>query len=162
VGAMVAVAAPAVVAGAGDIYRTGDVRTRCSPAEPVFGWMRDNIREPSVVLAPDAENTCIPAYSASANVVSLRGGLILDVLPALERRAPRQIDVPQRVLDVRRFFHDSTLQEEILRCYEVDYVLLYANPSLRRQLENLPGITAIETPGEIYSLHAVDSRRLGE
>ncbi|MDQ5830112.1 MAG: hypothetical protein M3324_09715, partial [Actinomycetota bacterium] len=162
VGAMVAVAAPAVVAGAGDIYRTGDVRSRCAPAEPVFGWMRDNIREPSVVLAPDAENTCIPAYSASANVVSLRGGLILDVLPALERRAPRQIDVPQRVLDVRTFFHDSTPQAEILRRYEVDYVLLYANPSLSRQLENLPGITAIETPGENYSLHAVESRRLGE
>src|SRR3712207_3948152 len=162
VGAMVAVAAPAVVAGAGDICRTGDVRSRCSPAEPVFGWMRDNIREPSVVLAPDAENTCIPAYSASANVVSLRGGLILDVLPALERRAPRQIDVPQRVLDVRKFFHDSTPQVEILRRYEVDYVLVYANPSLSRQLENLPGITAIETPGENYSLHAVESRRLDE
>jgi Family of unknown function (DUF6077) len=162
VGAMAAVAAPAVVAGAGDIYRTGDVRSRCSPAEPVFGWVRDNIREPSVVLAPDAENTCIPAYSASANVVSLRGGLILDVLPALERRAPRQIDVPQRVLDVRTFFHDSPPQVEILRRYEVDYVLLYANPSLSRQLGNLPGITAIETPGENYSLHAVESRKLGE
>jgi hypothetical protein len=162
VGAMAAVAAPAVVAGAGDIYRTGDVRPRCSPAEPVFGWMRDNIKEPSVVLAPDAENTCIPAYSAWANVVSLRGGLILDVLPALERRAPRQIDVPQRVLDVRTFFHDSTLQEEILRRYEVDYVLLYANPSLSSQLENLPGVTAIEIPGERYSLHAVESRRLSE
>ena len=162
VGAMAAVATPAVAAGVGDIYRTGDVPTRCSPAEPVFGWMRENIREPSVVLAPDAENTCIPAYSASANVVSLRGGLILDVLPALKRRAPRQIDVPQRVLDVRRFFHDSTPQEEILRRYEVDYVLLYANPSLSSQLENLPGVTPIETPGENYSLHAVDSRRLGE
>jgi hypothetical protein len=162
VGAMVAVAAPAVVAGAGDIYRTGGVGSRCSPAEPVFGWMRDNIREPSVVLAPDAENTCIPAYSASANVVSLRGGLILDVLPALEQRAPRQIDVPQRVLDVRRFFHGSTPQVEILRRYEVDYVLIYANPSLSRQLESLPGINAIETPGESYSLHAVESRKLGE
>ncbi len=162
VGAMAAVAAPAVVAGVGDIFRTGEVRSRCSPAEPVFGWMRENIREPSVVLAPDAENTCIPAYSASANVVSLRGGLILDVLPALERRAPSQIDVPQRVLDVRTFFHDSALQEEILRRYEVDYVLLYANPSLSSQLENLPGVTAIETPGESYSLHAVESRRLGE
>jgi hypothetical protein len=160
--AMVAAAAPAALAGAEDIYRTGDVRPRCSPAEPVFGWMRDNIEEPSVVLAPDAENTCIPAYSASANVVSLRGGLILDVLPALERRAPGQIDVPQRVLDVRRFFHGATLREEVLRRYEVDYVLLYDNPSLERQLEKLPGITAIETPGEGYSLYAVDTRSLGE
>jgi hypothetical protein len=162
VGAMVAVAAPAVVAGAEDVYRTGEVPGRCSPADPVFGWMRDNIKEPSVVLAPDAENTCIPAYSALAKVVSLRGGLILDVLPALERRAPGQIDVPQRVLDVRGFFHDSTLEEEILRRYEVDYVLLYENTSLGRRLENLPGITAIETPGERYSLYAVDTRRLGE
>ncbi len=91
VGAMAAVATPTIVAGAEDIYRTGEVPGRCSPADPVFGWMRDNIKEPSVVLAPDAENTCIPAYSASANVVSLRGGLILDVLPALERRASSTI-----------------------------------------------------------------------
>ncbi|MDQ3913248.1 MAG: DUF6077 domain-containing protein [Actinomycetota bacterium] len=162
VGAMAAVATPTIVAGAEDIYRTGEVPGRCSPADPVFGWMRDNIKEPSVVLAPDAENTCIPAYSASAKVVSLRGGLILDVLPALERRAPGQIDVPQRVLDLRSFFHDSTLDEEILRRYKVDYVLLYENPSLERQLENQPGITAIETPGDSYSLYAVDTRRLGE
>ena len=162
VGAMTAVATPAIMAGAEDIYRTGEGPGRCSHADPVFGWMRDNIEEPSVVIAPDAENTCIPAYSASANVVSLRGGLILDVLPALERRAPGQIDVPQRVLDVRRFFHGATLREEVLRRYEVDYVLLYDNPSLERQLEKLPGITAIETPGEGYSLYAVDTRSLGE
>jgi Family of unknown function (DUF6077) len=162
VGVMAALAAPAALAGAEDISDTQDVRIRCSPAEPVFGWIRANVKEPSVVLAPDAENTCIPAYSASANVVSLRGGLILDVLPALERRAPGQIDVPQRVLDVRRFFHGSTQKEEILRRYEVDYVLLYENPSLERQLEKLRGITAIETPGERYSLYAVDTRSLGE
>ena len=66
------------------------------------------------------------------------------------------------MLDVRTFFHDSKPQEEILRRYEVDYVLLYANPSLSSQLENLPGVNAIEIPGERYSLHAVDSRRLGE
>jgi hypothetical protein len=63
---------------------------------------------------------------------------------------------------VRRFFHGSTRRVEILRRYEVDYVLIYANPSLSRQLESLPGITAIETPGERYSLHAVESRRVGE
>jgi hypothetical protein len=65
--------------------------------------MRDNIEETSVVLAPDLENTCIPAYSAKANVVSLRGGLLLRVLPALQSRAPGRIEVPQGTLDVRNF-----------------------------------------------------------
>ncbi|MCA1848089.1 MAG: hypothetical protein LC704_03695, partial [Actinobacteria bacterium] len=148
------------------VHRT-DAEIAKHPAfvfDPTLSWMRDNIEEPSVVLAPDAENTCIPAYSASANVVSLRGAAILDRLSALERRAPGQIEVPRRTLDVRKFFHNSTPEEkaEILRRYEVDYVMLRADSPLREYLERRPGFTVVETPGDWYRLYAVDLQRLGE
>jgi hypothetical protein len=164
--AMAAVVAPSAVAGAEAVHRTDEERAK-HPAfvfDPIFYWMRDNIEDPSVVLAPDVENTFIPAYSASANVVSLRGAAVLDRLTALERRAPGQIEVPRRALDVRRFFRDSTPEEkaEILRRYEVDYVLLRADSPLREYLEGRPGFAVVETPGDWYRLYAVDLQRLGE
>jgi hypothetical protein len=164
--AMAAVVAPSAADGAEAVHRTEE-ETRKHPAfvfDPIFSWMRDNITEPSVVLAPDAENTCIPAYSAKANVVSLRGASVLDRLPALERRAPGQIEAPQRALDVRRFFRDSTPEEkaEILRRYAVDYVMLRADSPLREYLEGRSGFSVVETPGDWYRLYAVDLRRLGE
>jgi uncharacterized membrane protein len=165
IGALMWVSAPASMAGAQDIHRSHEVaRSPRSCLDPVFRWIGANIKEPSVVLAPDAENTCIPAYSASANVVSLRGGTVLGVLPALERRVPGRIEVPQGALDVRNFFSGSTLEKkaDILRRREVDFVMLRANSSRREQLERLPGTTAIETPGKRYSLYAVDRQKLGE
>ena len=163
--AMATVVAPSAADGAEDVRRT-ERETSKRPAsafDPIYGWMQKNITEPSVVLAPDAENTCIPAYSASTNVVSLRGVSILDRLPALERRAPGRIEAPQRALDVRRFFRDSTPEEkaEILRRYGVDYVMLRAVSPLTEYLGDRPGFTVVETPGERYILYAVDLRRLG-
>jgi uncharacterized membrane protein len=164
--AMATVVAPAATEGAEDVRRTEREISKRSASvfDPIFYWMRENITEPSVVLAPDAENTCIPAYSAQANVVSLRGVSVLDRLPALERRAPGRIEAPQRALDVRRFFRDSTPEEkaEILRRYEVDYVMLRAVSPLREYLNGRPGFTVVETPGEWYILYAVDLQRLGE
>jgi hypothetical protein len=164
--AMAAVVAPSAVAGAEAVHRTEKERAK-RPVfvfDPVFSWMRDNIEEPSVVLAPDAENTCIPAYSAAANVVSLRGAAVLDRRSALERRSPGQIGVPQRTLDVRNFFRDSTPEEkaEILRRYEVDFLLLRADSPLTEYLEGRPGLAVVETPGDWYRLYAVDLQRLGE
>jgi hypothetical protein len=162
--AMVAVAAPSAMVGAKDVHRT-DEEIEQTPGcvyDPIFSWMRARITEPSVVLAPDLENTCIPAYSAQANVVSLRGAAILDRLSALERRAPGRIEPPRRALDVRKFYRDSALGEKvgILRRYEVDYVLLHATSSLRKQLEGLPGVAVVNTPGERYIFYAVDHRKL--
>jgi hypothetical protein len=163
---MVAVVAPSAVAGAEAVHRT-DAEIAKHPAfvfDPIFYWLRDNIEEPSVVLAPDVENTFIPAYSASANVVSLRGAAVLDRLSALKQRAPGQIEVPRRALDVRKFFRNSSPEEkaEILRRYEVDYVLLRADSPLREYLEGRPGFAVVETPGDWYRLFAVDLQRLGE
>jgi len=151
--------APTTLAKVEDMHRTSKVET----SDPIFHWMRDNISEPSVVLAPDTVNTRIPAYATQVNVVSMRGGAILKRLSALERRAPGRIEVPQRTLDLRRFYRDSTPEEkaEILHRYEVDYVMLRARSPLMDYLEGRPGFTVVETPGDTYYLFAVDLGRLG-
>jgi hypothetical protein len=164
VGVLMAVAAPASVAGVKKVYREDQVaRSGGSCFDPTLRWMRDNIAEPSVVLTHNALSSCIPAYSAHANVVSSRGALVLEVLPALERRAPGQIEVPQGALDVRKFFNGPTFEEtvRILRRYEVDYVMLSADSPLDKQLRQLSGFVAIDTPGERYNLYAVNYQKLG-
>ena len=116
------------------------------------------MRSSVVVLAPDIQSARIPAYSYEANVVSRRGGLVLRVLPELQKRAPGQIEVPQGSLDVREFFSGTTLQQgvEILRRNNVDYVMVAKDSQLPGSLERLPGFTPIETPSERYDLYAVD------
>ena len=161
--ALMVAAAPASVAGARDVYRAAEVPPSVgSRFDPIFGWMHDHIGEPSVVLAPDWVNACIPAYSAQANVVSLRGEQVLKHLAALNRRAPGQIDVPQGALDVHSFYYRSTLEEKIriIQRYEVDYVMARADSPLNGTLEREPGFTAIDTPGKRYSLYAVDRSKL--
>jgi hypothetical protein len=130
--------------------------------DPVFNWMQDNIGKTSVVLAPDKENTCIPAYSTQANVVSLRGGLLLGALPALERRAPGQIEVPQGDLDVRSFYRRSTLEGKvrIIQRHEVDYLIVQTNSPLKRLLKNQPGVQPINIPSDQYVLYAVNRSKL--
>lgn len=157
------VVAPLAGYGTWRVYEASDPAEAAGyPADPIFGWMRENITEPAVVLAPDAENTVIPAYSASVDVISLRGGAILYNLPALEARAGEEIEVPQRVLDVQAFYSSLTFEEafEILRRYKVDYVLVYRDTPLEGQLAQLPAFEMVETPGERYSLFAVDLSQL--
>ena len=161
--ALIAVTEPMVAASAKKAYNPSEATLNKSVClDPSFSWMQDNITEPSVVLAPDTQNMCIPAYSAQANVVSLRGATLLNHLAALERRAPAEIEVPQGALDVRTFFRSSTLGEKIkiLRRYEVDYVMVRADSTLERILERQPGFTAIDTFGERHSLYAVNRQRL--
>jgi Family of unknown function (DUF6077) len=161
--ALIVAAAPASVGGARDVYRAAEVPpTVGSRFDPIYGWMHDHIVEPSVVLAPDWVNVCIPAYSAQANVVSLRGEQVLNHLAALNRLAPGQIDVPQGALDVHSFFYRSTLEEKIriIQRYEVDYVMVHANSPLNRTLKHEPAFTTIDTPGKRYSLYAVDHSKL--
>jgi hypothetical protein len=128
------------------------------PSDPIFPWFRDEIPSPVVVLAPDIESARIPAYSSEANVVSRRGGLVLRVLPELQKRVPGQIDVPQGSLDVREFFSGTTLKRsvEILRRNNVDYVMVAKDSQLTGSLERLSGFTPVQTPSEKYDLYAVD------
>ncbi len=152
--------APAAWNAVGRVLDTRAVpRAASYPLDPAFLWMRDNIDEPAVVLAPDLENTIIPAYSSDANVASLRGNLILRMLPALEERVPGRIDPPRGALDVNRFFFGTTVTEaaDTLRRYEADYVMLHASTPLDDQL---PGLTPLDTPGERYSIYRVDRAEL--
>ena len=161
--ALIVATAPASVGGIRDVYRAAEVPPSVeSRFDPIYGWMRDHIVEPSVVLAPDWINVCIPAYSAQANVVSLRGEQVLKHLAALNRRAPGGIDVPQGALDVHNFFYRSTLEEKIriIQRYEVDYVMVPANSPLNGTLKHEPAFTTIDTPGKRYSLYAVDHSKL--
>src|SRR5215210_7083723 len=132
------------------------------PSDPLFCWFRDEINSPVVVLAPDIQSARIPAYSYEANVVSRRGGLVLRVLPELQKRAPGQIEVPQGSLDVREFFSGTTLQRvvEILRRNDVDYVMVAKDSQLTGSLERLSGFTPMETPSGRYDLYSVDLEKL--
>jgi hypothetical protein len=132
------------------------------PSDPIFHWFRDEMGSSVVVLAPDIQSARIPAYSSEANVVSRRGGLVLRVLPELEKRAPGQIEVPQGSLDVRNFFSGTTLQEgvEILRRNNVDYVMVANHSQLTGAFDRLSGFTPVQTPSERYALYAVDLQKL--
>ena len=60
--ALMAVAASAAMNGVKKAYQANEVaHNGGSCFDPILPWMRDNVTEPSVVLGPDAFNTCIPA-----------------------------------------------------------------------------------------------------
>jgi len=157
-GVVMVVATPASMAAVEKVYEAGRPPYDGACFAPVFPWIRNNITKPSVVLAPDRQNTCIPAYSAKANVVSVRGSQVLDHLQALERRAGRKIKVPQRALDQRSFFWGATPQErlQILRHYNVGYVMAYARGPTDKELRHLPGLSAVNVPGENIDLFKVE------
>jgi Family of unknown function (DUF6077) len=172
VAGLVAAAWPPAVAGAREVYRTGAEASRAERScfDPILPWLGDNMTQPGVVLAPDLENTCIPAYSAAANVVSLRGGSILGVLPKLEERTDGRVGIPEGVMDVWYFFHGPTDEEMvgILRRNDVDYVMVPTRSRLgERQgsrlyerLEATPFFIKVDVPGRRYALFAVDRRKL--
>ena len=163
--------APLSVTGAAKVYGTRELpgyRAFCF--DPAFGWIKSNIMEPSVVLAPDVENTCIPAHSGSLDVVSLRGKPVLDRLSELRQVSGAEIKVPQGAKDVRAFFSGPNLEEgiPILRRHEVDYVLIRKTfppggkliPPFGGRLEGVPGFTAVDVPGERYVLYKVNREKL--
>ena len=158
-GAVMAVATPSSMAAVGKVHDAGGPPYSVPTCfAPVFPWIRDSITQPSVVLAPDTQNDCIPAYSAKAKVVSVRGSQVLAHLEALERRAGRKIKVPQRALDVQTFFQKATPQErsQILRNYNVDYVIAYEGSPTDKQLRHLPGLAAVEVPDKYFDLYKVE------
>jgi hypothetical protein len=70
--------------------------------------------------------------------------------------------VPQGALDVHNFFSRSTLEEKlrIIQRHEVDYVMVPSGSPLNGPLKSQPGFTAIDTPGERYTLYAVNRSKL--
>ncbi|HET7271877.1 MAG TPA: DUF6077 domain-containing protein [Rubrobacter sp.] len=164
---LTAAAAPPSVEKAVDLYRRFDVaRTSNYDPDPIYPWIRDNIKDPGVLLARDSANNVIPAYSTSLNVVSQRGeGMIRD-RNELEKLAGSNINIPQRYLDVHSFFFGPTLDEEaydILRRYHTDYLMVYAGSPLDERLKTLPGFSPVDdAPREKYSLYTVDLMKLGK
>jgi len=162
--ALTVAAAPVSAVKAMSVYQAvANGRSPDMCFDPAFHWIRDHVQEASVVLAPDLENTCIPAYSAEANVVSLRGGLLLRVLPALHNRVPGRVEVPQGTLDVRSFFYASTPEEKlrILDRYGADYVMVRADSPLDETLGSRPGFEVVYTSAGGYDLYAVNRGELG-
>jgi hypothetical protein len=133
------------------------------PVDPIYPFFRDEISSPTVVLAPDLLGARIPAFSAQANVVSRRGGLVLNVLPELERRVPGGIEVPQGARDVREFYNGTTIDRaaEILRRHDVDLVMVAAGSPLDDALGRLPGFAPRDEPSDRYNLYTVDLREIG-
>ena len=157
--ALMVAAAPLSVGHARVAYRAaGGAQSQGMCFDPVFDWVRENVEEESVVLAPDLENTCIPAYSAEADVVSLRGSLLLRVLPALQGRAPDRIEVPRGTLDVRSFFYGSTPEEKarIIERYDANYVMVRAGSPLNETFESQPGFATVYVSARGYTLYAVN------
>ena len=164
---LTAAAAPPSVEKAVGLYRKFDVaRTSNYDPDPIYPWIRDNMKEPGTLLARDSANNVIPAYSTSLNVVSQRGeGMIRD-RDELEKLAGSDIKIPQRYLDVHSFFFGPTLDEEaydILRRYGADYLMVYSGSLLDERLKTLPGFSPVDdAPREKYSLYTVDLEELGE
>jgi hypothetical protein len=177
VAVLIAASVPPIAAQAEDAYRAAEVRaaedgeaedrdlTSYHP-DPIYPWMRDNIKEPSVLLAPDSASTAVPAYSAPMNVVSYRSGAWIRDRDLLEERAGQKIDIPRRALDLHAFFYEEDLETggyEIMRRYEVDYLMVPADSPANERLETLPGFSPVQdAPREEYSLYAVDLQELGE
>jgi hypothetical protein len=160
-GVVIAVATPASIVAVKKVDEAGGPPYGVPTCfAPVFPWIRDNITKPSVVLAPDSQNnSCLPAYSAEANVVNVRGSQVLAHLPALERRVGRKIKVPSRALDLKAFFRRATPQEmsRILMHYRVDYVMAYEGSPPDKRLRHLSRLDAIEVPeDEYFELYKVE------
>ena len=162
---LTAVAVPLVSEGLEPIqkHRESSRMAGYYPVDPLYPWFRDEITGPTVVLASDLLGARIPAYSPETNVVSRRGGLVLNALPRLEKRVPGQIEVPQGAVDVRKFFAGTSIRTgvEILRRHEVDYVMVDANSSLDAALNRLSGFRPTEEPSERYDLYEVNLQKIG-
>jgi len=141
---------------------TPQSHTLCS--DPVFGWLGGKLDRPSVVLAPDNESSCIPAYAADANVVSVRGLAILNNQEALGRFADGPLEEPRKAREVKDFYGASSVDEDMvktLRRREVDRILVPLDSPLVAQFDHMPAFRRLEdAPGERYLVYAVDRGRL--
>lgn len=148
--ALVAATSPMTLAAVRSADESGETAIgQSSCFDPVFPWMQENITEPSTVLAPYQENSCIPAYDSDSNVINLRG-------------VSRSNRSEQELFRFYGSFTVNALDEQFLRREEVGYVLVSANSPLEAQLGHLPGFTALDSPGERYKLYSVDQDSLLE
>jgi len=137
---------------------------RASCVDPIFRWIGNNVATTSVVLTRDPWNNCIPVYSTSANVVSLRGTKIINQRQAFEEALSHEIEVPQRAKDVYEFARLREVDGSLIRIldrYGVDYVLVRSQSSLARSMDSYTGessygFTRMEGPGRAMAMYKVE------
>ena len=155
---LTAAAAPRALAGIQTLNSVDETpQDTASCVDPAFESLREAARTGSVVLAPELENSCVPAYSPLTNVVSYRDQF-LGGSASGETGSSSESAASRKVKAVQDFFAASTVNStmiETLQRYEVDYVLLPANSPLNVQLGHLPGFTVLDNPGERYKLYGV-------
>lgn len=139
------------------------VRKPLSCTESVFRWIRANAEPSSVVLTRDPANNCVPAYSASSNVVSLRGTQVINAQQNYERALGHPIEIPRRAKDVQTFSESREVSPglvQILSRYGVDYVLVRSGSPLAASMEGYAGdsltFTKTDAPDETLALYKVD------
>lgn len=154
IGVLMALAVPSTVAGVRSAIGEEETPQQDSSCtDPAFSWVGERAEAPgTTVLAPDKENSCVPAYSTRLDYVSFRGN-----------QYGEGPDVPRNIADVRKFFESPTLDgemREILDRYGVEFVLLPANSPLNAQLRHAPGFRPLDNPGERYRIYRVDREKL--
>ena len=149
-------AAPRALAGLRTVDSVDETpQEGASCTDPAFDWMRENVDSRSVVLAPELENSCVPAYSSLTNVVGYRDQF-LDTSTGGGSQS-------RKVQAVKDFFGAPTVGSGGIRTllrYKIDYVLLPAGSPLNVQLGHLPGFKALDNPGSRYRFYAVNRDEL--
>lgn len=108
---------------------------------------------PAVVLADQDLSVSIPAYVAGAHIVAHRAPTTSEVFPA-----NRQDEALQRLIDQAAFFRARYLTApvlEVLRRYNVGYVVAPSGTSLEIQLRLAPAWFTWIMDDQSYSLYAV-------
>lgn len=150
-----AFAAPRALAGIRTMDATDETAVSESTCQdPAFEWMRNTIGAPTVVLAPEAESSCVPAYTSRANVLSYRNQLLEEAT---------QDGDSSRAQEAEAFFDSDVVSSsdlDTLSRHEVGYVLLPADSPLNVQLGHLPGFAPLENPGNRYRVYGVDGAAL--
>ena len=155
-------AAPHALAGVRTVDSVDETpQESASCVDPALDWMRQTVEDQGVILAPEMENSCVPAYSSLTNIVAYRDQFL--GTSSDEPDSSGQNASLSRAQSVKDFYGDSTVGSDaidtLLR-YKVDYVLLPADSPLNVQLGHLPGFTALDNPGGRYQFYAVNRDEL--
>ena len=160
---LASVATPRALAGIRTLDSVDETpQENASCADPAFDWMRKTVDSKSVVLAPELENSCIPAYSSLTNVVGYRDQFLEENATG-ETDSAGQGSSSRKAQAVQDFFDATTVSSAMiktLQTYKVDYVLLQTDSALNIQLGHLPGFTPLDNPGGRYRFYAVNRNEL--
>lgn len=152
-------AAPRALAGIRTLDSVDETpQENASCVDPAFDWMQKTVDDKSVILAPELENGCIPAYSSLTNVIGYRDQFLGEDSTGGTDPA-NQSGSSRKARAVKGFFGASTVSSamiDTLQRYKVDYVLLHTDSPLNVQLGHLPGFTALDNPGGRYRFYSVN------